>query len=262
VTPALRTVLLSGGWTPYQLGTQLVGWWDASYGVAESGGLVSAWADRIGGYTAAQATGTAKPAWSATSLNGTPGLTFDGSDDLLAMVGVPAIFPDGAEAGWIFGLADQQAAAPDANSRDIIGYGATNAGRMVSKIDDSGTNRAAVRAGTGAAVAQRFDTTIAFNGVGTLFGQFEAAQIGGRIDGVAFGPGAAVIPATATTRLRIGAAPNTTAGAFWQGVIGHGMVGTGVLSPTDVQRLEAWALWLCGKQALLPADNPYRYRRP
>lgn len=49
-----------------------------------SAGVVNSWASKFGNAVAV-ASGTARPAWSATARNGTPGVSFDGVDDLMAL---------------------------------------------------------------------------------------------------------------------------------------------------------------------------------
>ena len=44
---------------------------------------VSSFTSRVSGYNVAQATAGLQPVWSATSVNGFPGITYDGVDDLL-----------------------------------------------------------------------------------------------------------------------------------------------------------------------------------
>jgi hypothetical protein len=70
-------------WTPSSLAT-LVGWWDASSAatITSSGGLVSAWASRVGSYSLGQATDANKPTTGTTSTNGLNTLSFDGNDML------------------------------------------------------------------------------------------------------------------------------------------------------------------------------------
>lgn len=66
---------------------RLVAVWEADWGVVESGGLVSAWYPRhhTQHELAFTASGGARPTFSATALGtGRPGLTFDGSSDVMA----------------------------------------------------------------------------------------------------------------------------------------------------------------------------------
>jgi hypothetical protein len=59
-------------------------WMDASAGVTESGGAVSAWADQSGnGNDFSQATGSLQPTYDATGLNGLPTIDF-ANDELVS----------------------------------------------------------------------------------------------------------------------------------------------------------------------------------
>ncbi len=63
--------------------------------ITQSAGAVSQWTDKSGNaYAAAQATGGARPSYSATGLNGLGALTFDGTSGFLSISGfnVPTTF--------------------------------------------------------------------------------------------------------------------------------------------------------------------------
>lgn len=248
-------------WSPFRLGQQLVAWWDPSFGVTSAGGLVSAWADKIGGATAVQGTGSLQPSVSTSNINGYPGLVFDGTDDLLTISSVPAAFPTGGSPGWLFGLANQTALSSDpVIARQVVGYGSTGAGanqRQTGLIITGGNNRGRAFDGSLASTG----TVVDFSGVHSIFGEFTGTTVGGAVDGNAFTP-VASSQTTATTRVRIGANLSGTAVQYWMGGISHVMVGSGTLSTINRQRLEAWALWSVGKQDNLPTTHPYRYRRP
>lgn len=81
---SIDSVAALGGvsFTLASLGASLLHWFrpEDATGVAASGN----WAANVGGATAAQATGGARPAYSATGHNGRPCLTFDGGDSLAA----------------------------------------------------------------------------------------------------------------------------------------------------------------------------------
>src|SRR5262245_16371433 len=70
-------------WRPVMLsGLKL--WLRADMGITLNSGNVSAWADQSGSVQDfVQGTANKQPAWSATSMNGRPGITFDGSNDCL-----------------------------------------------------------------------------------------------------------------------------------------------------------------------------------
>lgn len=56
-------------WTPANLATAPLAWWNASEGVTHSSNIVSAWADQSGSNDLAQSTEARKPALEAASLN-------------------------------------------------------------------------------------------------------------------------------------------------------------------------------------------------
>jgi hypothetical protein len=70
-------------WTPADITTAL--WLDAADAstITESSGAVSQWNDKSGNGTNATASSTARPTYSATSLNSKPGLTFDGTANVM-----------------------------------------------------------------------------------------------------------------------------------------------------------------------------------
>lgn len=84
-------------WSPAQLSPIL--WTDASDGstITLNGSTVSQWADKSGnGRNLVQATAAQQPAYNATTFNGRPGITFDGTDDILlssALMGISGAAP-------------------------------------------------------------------------------------------------------------------------------------------------------------------------
>jgi len=78
ILPGTSTEFLvpAAGFTPSSL-PGIWEWWTSKAGVTESGGAVSDWTGRYAGVTVSQATSAQKPAYSATSFNGGPGLTME-----------------------------------------------------------------------------------------------------------------------------------------------------------------------------------------
>lgn len=257
----LGVPILFGGqsaWTPTQLGSSLVTWWDASQGVTESGGLVSAWADRVGGATVTQATGSLKPAYQATGMGGLPVLNFDGADDVMAVAPVPAGIPTGANSGGLFVLADQQALIADATSRYSAGHGAAAGTVAVRRQVATGVNRGvAVNSADGSV-----ENTVDYSGIRALLCTFTDTTIRVRVDGRDGAAATVAAQTIQTTRLRIGSYINGSASEFWQGGIRHAIWISGAMSTADKEKLEAWALWEVGEQAKLPSGHTYETRRP
>lgn len=261
MNPALRTVLFAPRWNPLKLAVPPVAWWDASLGVTQSGGLVSAWADRIGGASVAQSTGSLKPVFSPSSMNSAyPGITFDGSDDVLSLTGVPAVMATGSASGWLLMLVDQQGDPSAASAKSLVTYGNGTAAqtRESQRSVNTGVNRFSAANGQGPLSEE---TTVDFTGVHAVLALWTSTTALARIDGRE-ASSAAETNNTATTRLRIGSYCNSTASNFWLGVISHVIAGTGTLTTPEKEKLEAWALWSVGKQSQLASSHTYRNAPP
>lgn len=70
----------------------LIGWWDADDAatLSESGGLVSLWRDKAGAADLAQSFGPEQPRTGSRTLNGRNVVDFDGTQRMLANLGLPA----------------------------------------------------------------------------------------------------------------------------------------------------------------------------
>jgi hypothetical protein len=228
-------------WTPASLGTLLHAWWDAENGITESGGLVSAWRDRVQGVTVTQGTGTAKPIWSATSFNNRPGLTFDGTDDVLSVASAP--FPDGAEPCDIWVLCDNQAPSGDA-SRYAFSYGnaSGSAQRSIEKV--GGFHRAGCRVSGGGSDVLPVNSSVSFTGRHVVRGRVGAAETQVDVDRVAGTP-SAVVPTTNQSRTRIGALASTGPQAYWLGQIAHILI-TEPLDADQADRLYTYLMTIGG----------------
>lgn len=207
------------GWSPVALGSSLLAWWDAevSSSLTTSGGNVVTWADLVGGYAPTQAVGGSRPAYSASGFNGRPVVTFDGVDDELTLTGVPSGIPTGATPCEMWGLVDQTALAADTTGRYVVCYGngITTGARSLQRVVVSGQNRPRIGAGDGVAAP---NSTLAadLSGRKLIRGIANGTDIVVEMDGTRSTPTASV-PATATSRLRIGAGASTSAANFFQG---------------------------------------------
>lgn len=225
-------------WSPFDLGTSLLAWWDASYGVSLATASVTAWADRKGGYSAAQGTSGSQPTYSATSYNGRPGITFDGTDDELTVASQP--FPSGANAGEIWAVASQSALTADTTTRQLFGYGGTSNAtrRAIVRRVSGGVNRFGADIGDNSVAQPVNDAAVDFSGRHVL-----RVAVGATSTSVAINGGtptsASAVPATGTTRARIGASTANTASNFWSGVVSHIIV-TSALSTADAALMTAF----------------------
>lgn len=228
------------GWTPMSLGSSLLAWWDSALGVSLSTDKVTAWVDRVAGYSAAQGSDTLRPTWSATSFNGSPGLTFDGTDDHLALASQP--FPSGANACEMWAVVQQDALAADATTRMVVSYGgdASTARRSLTRIVSGGSNRFESSAGNGATLYAAGVTGVDFSSRNVIRGRFGATSISSTINTTS-STDTAGVPATGTSRLRIGSISNTSAGNYWNGKI-RDVIVTGSLTADQVTQLQSFLL--------------------
>lgn len=227
-------------WTPNNLGTDLLAFWDAERAATFTlaGSLVTTWADAKNGYAPTQAISGFKPAYSATTFNGRPGVTFDGTDDYLSLESIP--FPVGANACEMWVLAGQSALPADATTRTSFAYGGTVAStrRVLYRAVTSGVNRLRFDVGDGSSAVSLNLLTTDLSGNHLQRGVVSSAQIAVSADGGTELTGA-VVPATGSTRTRIGGNTANTAAAFWQGPINAILV-TNPLSAPNAALLLAY----------------------
>jgi hypothetical protein len=200
-------------------GGQLYDWLNADRAdlLTLVGAQVAGWKGIITGNDYVQALAGARPIYGDTSWNGTPGIYFDGVDDELTYTGMP--FPTGSTACSIFALVDQQALPADTSARYAFGYGGdTNlVQRRIGRNVVSAENRLLGVSGNGT-------NGINSNTIGDLSGRHAIRSVHGsatiivQLDGIGVAS-VNVVPATGASRARIGAVPNATAAAFWQGGI-------------------------------------------
>lgn len=236
--PASNTVTeATERWLPSDLGADLLAWWDTTHGVTESSGAVSAWADKIGPYSAAEATN--QPTYSATSFNGRPGITFDGSNDLLTVASQP--FPSGTNPSEIFVVCDILADAATSGVQTIFSYGGATTGvvRRITRAANNAINASGDNAGS---VASAQNAAQDWAGRRVIHGIFSGAEVQVGVDGGSLSSPVTAVSTTGTTRVRVGAGTNNTATSFAQVIVGHVIV-TGALSGDMRARMNKWALW-------------------
>lgn len=243
-------------WDPSDLGSALKAWWNADdHGGAnmtdDGGGLISAWVDRTGSMSLTAAT-TARPTYGATAFLGSKkGLTFDGVANCLAGSSLGTL-PTGSTAGEMWGLVVNTGLVASC----LAAYG-SGAGSATRRLGLSGTQLLRVS-----------DVTVNLDGPAATApsafgGAWNGTSMTGRANGADFAGNPATIASlnTAATRMRIGATATTSASAFFAGTLRHLLVTT-TLATADQQKLDAWLLWDCGQQALLPTSHPYYYAPP
>jgi hypothetical protein len=116
-----------GGWSPSDLGSNLLAWYDAqdSGSITQSGGSVSQWNDLSGnGEHVVQGNAPEQPTYSATGFNTSyPRITFDGSDKLICAA-----------------FAGTSGAVLSIYAVGTLNSAASSYGRMVAYYTDAGNN--------------------------------------------------------------------------------------------------------------------------
>lgn len=237
LSPGARTVIFGyPAWTPLKLGASLLGWWDATRTdlITQSGGAVSSWKDIVAAYDATQSTGASKPTWSATSFNGQAGVNFDGTDDELTLASQP--FPSSAAASEIWVLFKNMAAGTDA-LRTLFAYGGATdvVARRCQRISISSNSRANTEVGDGASTVDATNgAVLASNGIyvsrhviGATTSHTDVLET--------IGADSSVVPSTGTTRARIGANTNATAGQFGKMTVGALLVTAALTANESLQ---------------------------
>lgn len=183
------------------LGSDLLAWWDAGYGVSTSGSQVTGWTDRKNGLTVSQALGASRPSFSATGFNGAPCVIFDGLDDRLTAA-QPAIIPVGSAASWAFCVVDQVAAA-DPMNRIFLMWGGTNQDFLLFRRT-SGVNRVNAIIGTGSGLVSAAEPTTDFTGRHLVCALVNPTSTSVSVDGGPYTTSTGV-PGTTKNTLSIGA---------------------------------------------------------
>lgn len=243
-------------WAPTDLGAQLLAWWNAD---DLANGAVSAWADRKGSLTPAQATGGFQPIKAATSFNAAyGGVTLDGTDDRLLLAGVGSL-PVGTAGGELHALASQDAAGATAGDRNLFSYGAAGsaAARWLVRSPVTSINRFRVKDGTSTLANLTGDFTgphiVSGAWAGVLqYGWFDGAPTSPASGGSSFN--------TIGTNICIGAIQSGGV-QFWQGVIRH-IFATVALTDARRDKLTGWMAWDSGLTSLLPSGHSYKTQRP
>lgn len=230
-------------WSPLDLGSSLLAWWTADRAdlITLSGSQVTDWLDIIANRNMTQGVSGARPLYSATSFNGSPGVTFDGIDDEVSVGAAP--FPSSSAASEMWLLADQTALPADPVTRIAFAYGsgsASNNRRGIARAVSGGVNLAQARTGNGTTTLA--DVVADYSGRKVMRGVFSPTTTTVYLDGVA-GPGTAIVPNTtvSSARTRIGANSGTTPANFFQGVVRDAII-TGPLSAPDAASLNTYLM--------------------
>lgn len=253
----VRTV---GGWTPAALGSKLYAWWDADAAntITASAGNVSAWADKVAGVAATEA--TQKPTYVAGGWDGVHSVVrFNGAQRLA----LPNVAFANGRSGVTVALVAKYAVV--SSTHDVVWY--STGGAAQTRI------RAGVMTGAVVTGGRRLDADAFVQIAGGAISAGQSAVSVHQLDA------ANALASVSTNGVNVQGAWET-AGAFsatdsqsaWIGAVGgvgefNGDLGEIVevratLADDERQKLEGYLAWKWGLQAQLPAGHPYRNLPP
>src|SRR5882672_754796 len=249
-----RRVLLSGNkvvlWSPLNA-SSIVAWWDPQLtsSITFNGSNVAAISDRKSGIVASQGTGANQPVWSATARNGKPGMSFNGTTQILTFS--PALLPSGdnpltiAIAGFL----------ADAVNRYVFDYGA-----------NSGNQRLAINARVTSQLIAAFNggdeiTAVAWSTDRFVEVVYLSPNLNIYVDGNTPASFAIGVQNKVLTSGTIGGF--LTGIALWSGVVQQTVILNASPSTNLRQCIEGWESWYDGKAgANLPGGHPYKLSAP
>lgn len=280
ILPSVRAALLRRPrWSPANIQTAL--WLDAnaSSTITQSGGLVSTWADKSGNTGRnATATGTARPTYEATGLNGKPTLSFNGTSNYLvsSISGIAAF--TALEVHLVVQTA--AAAAADVNSAFFWCYGSFDpslralaltsssallSGETLTFARESGVAGPRLGSSTysrSANIPQILSASAATTGV-SIFGNGSSISLD--LSNASLTTTSNVSPASVnytTTSNLLFAAINEGAAVSPALKYSEIICRNVVSSAFDRQRIEGYLAHKWGLTANLPADHPFRNVAP
>lgn len=233
-SPLRSPVRAAARFSPRDLGSDLLAWWDArvtSSLTLAAGSLVTTWTDVVGGLAPTQGTDANKPIYSAA------GVTFDNTD-VLVVAGVGSL-PTGANPVSIWLVLNQPTAIADTTTYNIFTYGGGSGAtsRSVRRLVASSVNRFNALPSTGAGTTSVTNTNVDFSGWHWVGCHIDADSTIAFIDGTSSTDTANALGGTGTTRTSIG---GTAGGAAnYVGTIRHILV-TNNLSATMQPLLMRW----------------------
>jgi hypothetical protein len=241
-------------WTPLNL-PSLIAWYDPTQGLTLDGSNgVSTWVPAGGSGDATQSTSTQRPIYSATALNGFPGLTGSAANDTFLSIALTSV----PTARSIFSIGNANTASNTLNSAIC---GSTATGGLEFRVDTGGYLN--VLQQFSAAVFSSAGSGFEPRDVNCLYGfRFDASPTENlRINGNDAASNSVItltFSGGGTTYLMRGP---PTFDAF-NGPIGDIIITSIFTSLSDTQKTEGYLAWKYSLASLLPAGHPYKSAAP
>jgi hypothetical protein len=248
-------------WDPSLISTAL--WLDANdfITITQSSNLVSQWNDKSGNARHATASTTARPTYGATSFNSKPGLTFDGTANVLRADSLATI-AQGDDSPWsaIFACS----VPSSATNRTLFAFGSSGISDFFHSAFLNTSNNLILRRreilGSDADATAVFPTgtplvyATVFSGTTSTFFENGTQSATATTNTPTFGGN--------PNQFAIGALARDTIGTFGTPTFGELIITSGALSTTNRQKTEGYLAHKWGLTANLPADHPYKVNPP
>lgn len=240
-------------WTPLNLGSALIAWWDPSQGVVQNATGVVSWADRVGGVVASYITANSQPSWSPTARNGRPGIVMTTNSQSLSFT-PGSNWPVGAVPLSVAAVGYCSSGVGTGDYRGIFGYGESGSGL---EVYDGASYLRVSSAGNGDLVS----TTKKWYGVDQIF---IATSTGSTAIIYAAGVSAASGSVPITPDLTGGAIGTGIQynGDYWNGVIQDILLISGVLTLSQRRKMNGFLAWKNNLLKLPAASDPFKNRPP
>ena len=241
-------------WTPLNLGSALVAWWDPTQGISLNGSTVSSWTDRVGSIVASQATTASQPPYSATGLNGYPALLPTAANNFLTIATAQLTqLPQGTTPSY---MATVAGSTINSQYYYLFGYGA-QANTKDRAIGQTVSEAAYVDTGNSSVTS-----TSTWYG-NTLILEWSLLSTGSSTlytNATSTGTGTQTNLGTGAVSGAIGKWPSF--GNTWIGPIGDIIVCNAIPSASAQAKMQGYLAWKYGLQGNLPSGHPYKSRAP
>lgn len=239
--------------TPIFLGSRLASWLDAtdSRTIILDGSTASQWRDKSGNRRhASQGVKANQPTYTANGLNGSPVLTFDGTDDFFSVTSFT-----GSRIISIMIIASTNSTGQNQyllDESNALNYG----GGLSIRFTNTGVIRF-----WGQDVISLTDSGNIIQGSANIIGGIEGVSVRNVfLNGVS---SQTVLPGTSirdASNPRIG--HSALLGGFLNGTIAEILIVNGAISTYEHQQLTGYLAWKWGLTANLPNNHPFKFRPP
>jgi hypothetical protein len=244
-----------GLWSPANITTAL--WLDAadSSTVTTVSSAVSQWNDKSGNSRNATASSTERPTYSATSFNSKPGLTFNGTSNVLRADALASLLggedtPFSAHAVVNFSSGVLLGLGSSASNNPVHSIVALSASSLFesSRRDLASSGLGTSITGSNSASANLLLGNV-FTGTSATLYRNGSQDASGAQDVGTLGT---------LNRFAIGALARPTVGSYATGTISEIIINTTAISTDTRQRIEGYLAHKWGLTASLPSDHPYK----